>query len=61
MTLIDMKDGAHLLGITYECLRRHRARGDFRGFKLFFKATKRSKTKMVLENIEAFKKSRLVD
>ena len=61
MTLIDMKDGAPLLGMTYESLRRHRAMGEFKGAKLFYRATKKSPTKMVLENIQAFQKTRLVD
>ncbi len=61
MTLIDMKEGAPLLGLTYESMRRQRAKGAFRGAKLFFKLGKKSKPKMVLENIQAFQKSRLMD
>lgn len=61
MTLITLEKGAEELGTVYETLRRHRAKGVYRGWKLFYQEGKRAKPKMVLENIEAFKKSRLVD
>lgn len=59
MTLIDLKEGAALLGWCYESMRRHRAKGELRG--LFFQASKRSRPKMILERIEEFKKNRIVD
>lgn len=61
MTLITLEKGAEELGTVYETLRRNRAKGVYRGWKLFYKEGKRSKPKMVLENIQAFQKSRLVD
>lgn len=59
MTLIELKEGAALLGWSYECMRLHRAKGELRG--LFYQASKHSRPKMVFERIEEFKKKRIVD